>query len=75
MKSIKGWLTTGLMVAMIVLGSTVSKASDGIIYGNPAAATDTSKDGIIYGKDGIIYGKDGAILGIIYGYFGIIYGG
>jgi hypothetical protein len=79
MKSIKGWLTTGMMVAMIALGSMVAKADDGIIYGN-AYAGDTSKDGIIYGKEatteknGIIYGRDGSILGIIYGYFGIIYG-
>ena len=80
MKSIKGWLTTGMMVAMIALASTVAKAGDGIIYGNSYAG-DTSKDGIIYGKDdttekdGIIYGREGQILGIIYGFCGIIYGG
>ena len=80
MKSVKGWLTTGMMVVMMALGSTIAKADDGIIYGNSYAGDTTSKDGIIYGKDattekdGIIYGKDGSVLGIIYGYFGIIYG-
>lgn len=79
--SVKGWLTTGMMIATIAMGSMVVKADDGIIYGNSYAGDTTSKDGIIYGKegtsvkDGIIYGRDGSVLGIIYGYFGIIYGG
>lgn len=75
MKTLKGWLTGGILASVLIFGSTVAKA--GIIYGvadngstNQCSSDTGGNGGIIYGVTGIIYG----LTGIIYGATGIIYG-
>ena len=77
MKTLKGWLTGGILASLLIFGATVANADPGIIYGVAAPAptgqpcsSDNGNGGIIYGATGIIYG----ITGIIYGATGIIYG-
>jgi len=67
MKTLKGWLTSGALAAMLLLGSSVAKADTGIIFGfagsDSGSDTTTCSDseGIIFGATGIIFG------GIIFG--------
>ena len=79
MKTIKGWIPAGLLVAVMLFGSTVAKAGDGIIFGvadTQQCTQQSASDGIIFGlTDGIIFGVASST-GIIFGYAdtGIIFG-
>lgn len=69
MRTLKGWILTGILLTSIFAGSAF--ANDGIIYGLKAEPTTTTSDpctvdqkvkvdyGIIYGLTGIIYGFTG----------------
>ena len=64
MKTLKGWLTGGILAAMLLFAS-VSVKADGIIFGAAESDTQTcnTSDGIIFGVTGIIFGATGIIFG------------
>ena len=68
MKTLKGWLTSGVLLAVLLLGSSVAKA-DGIIFGlagDSGSNTCNDNGGIIFGATGIIFGfsQTGIIFGL-----------
>jgi hypothetical protein len=70
MKTLKGWLTGGILAAMLLFASVPAKA-DGIIFGSAGdTPTCNNNSGIIFGTTGIIFGSTG----IIFGGTGIIFG-
>ena len=67
MRTLKGWLTSGVLLGVLLLGSSVAKA-DGIIFGVAGGGSTTCNDngGIIFGATGIIFGfsQTGIIFGL-----------
>jgi len=68
MKTLKGWLTSGVLLGVLLLGSSVAKA-DGIIFGfagDSGSTTCNDNGGIIFGATGIIFGltQTGIIFGL-----------
>ena len=66
MKTLKGWLTGGILAAVLIFGSTVANA--GIIFGatddgSTQCSSDGGNGGIIFGATGIIFGLTGIIFG------------
>jgi hypothetical protein len=74
MKTLKGWLTGGILTAVMIFGTTMAKADPGIIFGNTGDGNgggqtcQNGNGGIIFGDAGIIFGSTGIIFG------GIIFG-
>ena len=68
MRTLKGWLTSGVLLGVLLLGSSVAKA-DGIIFGlagDSGSTTCNDNGGIIFGATGIIFGfsQTGIIFGL-----------
>lgn len=69
MNTLKGWLTTGVLMTLLVLGTTTANA--GVIFGVKAdggtctIVTDDKTDyGVIFGFTGVIFGFTGVIFGV-----------
>lgn len=75
MKALKGWISTGVLMAVIMFGTTAI-VNAGVVYGvksddnQPCTITEKVDSGVVYGFTGVVYG----FTGVVYGLTGVVYG-
>ena len=75
MKTLKGWIPTGVLMGSMIFGTTAI-ANASVVYGlasednQPCTITEKDDFGVVYGFTGVVYG----FTGVVYGLTGVVYG-